>query len=70
MVLIDGINALYYECIKIRRPDRTLVPPHMITAFEAFKLAIKPDWVCMYVYIYANSFLFGKLIFDLILILY
>ncbi|XP_021943200.1 28S ribosomal protein S29, mitochondrial [Folsomia candida] len=44
MVLIDGINALYYECIKIKRPDRTLVPPNMITAFEAFKEAIKPDW--------------------------
>jgi len=43
-VIIDGVNTFYYECIKLKRPDRSLIPPTMITVFEAFKELIKPDW--------------------------
>lgn len=45
MVLIDGVNAFYYDSWRIRRPDRTEVPCTQITLFEAFKQAFKPDWV-------------------------
>jgi len=45
MVLMDGVNSIFYEHVKIRKPDRTLVSPNEITVYEAFKQAVKPDWV-------------------------
>jgi hypothetical protein len=67
MVLVDGVNGLFYECHRIIKPDKTLVPPSEITVFEAFKQAIKPDWVRIYSKRRGNIALFHATLCDLFL---
>src|SRR4051794_9504644 len=45
MVAIDGINAFFYDTVRIRRADKSIVPYKNITVFDAFKQMLDSDWV-------------------------
>lgn len=48
MVAIDGINTFFYDAVRIRRKDKSVVPYNCITAYDAFKQMLDADWVMFY----------------------
>ena len=51
MVAIDGINAFFYDTVRIRRADKTVVPYKNIAVFDAFKQMLDSDWVICDIYV-------------------
>jgi len=44
MVLVDGVNGIFYDCPYFKTSDNRIVPPSKITVFEAMRSIMKPDW--------------------------
>ncbi|GFT44963.1 28S ribosomal protein S29, mitochondrial, partial [Nephila pilipes] len=43
MVVVDGVNAFWCKT-NVKRPDKSLVPPHEITSAYAFMKLLQNDW--------------------------